>query len=74
MRADRPHKQKNERNAPICSLVLFTDRMVTNCPINFPYYKTDGLFCQVRRGGYFLSRILTAMVTDLAFFIVADLI
>ena len=25
---------KNERNAPIKSLVLFTDRMVTNCPID----------------------------------------
>ena len=34
MDAVRAHKTKNGRIAPIGSLVLFTDRMVTNCPIH----------------------------------------
>ena len=35
MSAVRAHKTKTGRNAPIKSLVLFTDRMVTNCPMKF---------------------------------------
>jgi hypothetical protein len=35
MGAVRTHPNKKDATAPINSLVLFTDRMVTNCPIQF---------------------------------------